>query len=296
VEETRWLCGVINGWLDNLTDPRGGNEKATYSASGLVERLTHGDNSSIFVSPMLQQGLAAHNTLNATLHVVYDAPNGVSGNWPWIRNERGQTSYFKTNEFGTVTRLVDADGHRSDWDYSNRNLLYRLTGADPDGAAGAQSRPVTQLGHSYWDNVVFIRNPDSTTRSATWNATFNRPLSITNELGQVDRFGYDAVGNLLFQQDATNRRWDYVYDQTLANAADRHGRLLEVQSPDPDGAGPLPRLITKYQYETAIWNRVARVVNSDHTATAPSFRSFAYNDRDEVISATNEQGQTTFYT
>ena len=296
VEETRWLCGVINGWLDNLTDPRGGNEKATYSAAGLVERLTHGDNTSVFVSPMLQQGLAAHNTLNATLHVVYDAPNGVSGNWPWIRSERGQTSYFKTNEFGAVTRLVDADGHRSDWDYSNRNLLYRLTGADPDGPAGQQSRPVTQLGHSYWDNVVFIRNSDNTTRSATWHATFNRPLSITNELGQVDRFGYDAAGNLLFQQDATNRRWDYVYDQTLASAADRHGRLLQVQSPDPDGTGPLPRLVTKYEYETAIWNRAVRVVNSDHTATAPSFRSFAYNDRDEVTSATNELGQTTFYT
>ena len=296
VEDVIWRCGLSNGRMIKLTDPRGVAQEPVYSSLGLVEEIKHGDGARLLVSPMLAQGLQPNFAPNAALHVVYDAPNGISGNWPFLRDERGNTSYFKTNEFGAVTQLVDADGYRSDMQRSNRNLLYRLIAADPDGAGGPLARPVTELGHNFWGDEVLVRNPDGTTRTATWHATLHRPLSRTNELGQVDRFGYDAVGNLLFSQDATNRRWDYVYDQTLTNAADRHGRLLEVRSPDPDGAGPLPRLVTRYEYELAIWHRVSRQFNSDHTQAAPSFRSFTYDEGDNLATETDERQSLTRYT
>ncbi len=296
VEEITWWCSVTNGRLTKLTDPRGVTEEPLYDAQGLVSEIKRGDGARLLVSPMLAQGLPEFLAADATLHVVYDAPNGISGNWPSIRDERGKTSYFKTNEFGVVTQLVDADGYRSDWQRSNRNLLYRLVAADPDGVSGPLERPVTELGHNFFGDELLVRNPDGTTRKAIWHGTLHRPLSLTNELGQVERFDYDAVGNLLFRQDATNRRWDYVYDQTLANPADRHGRLLVVRSPDPDGSGPLPRLLTRYEYESAIWHRVSRQIHSDHTPATPSFRAFTYDEGDNLLTETDERLSLTRYT
>ena len=132
----------------------------------------------------------------------------------------------------------------------------------------------------------------------TYDSTLHLPLTVVNELNKtVETNTYDSVGNLLTQKDALNYTWTFTYDQTDSNSANRHGRLLTITSPDPDGAGALTASVTTYQHETthANYRLVKKIINPDNTGGNESDVEFAYDSNDNLTSVTNELGFVTSY-
>lgn len=293
-----WTLTNSLGKLTQVTDPDGNYDQYVYySGDGLFNKIIHGNNLSTWeLFPMLREGLKT-GTGNAA-YTVTDNISTSGANAAKYIDERGYDFKFRTDSFGNVAQVLSEAGSYTKWDFSPANLLYRETAADPDGSGSTYSSPITKFGYNSSGDLLKIVHPDGKTIVYTVDGTLHLPLTIVNELSKtVQTNTYDSVGNLLTRKDALNYTWTYTYDQTDSNSANRHGRLLTITSPDPDGAGALTALVTTLEYETthANYTLVKKVINADNTGGAPSDKDFAYDSNDNLSSVTDELGNVTAF-
>jgi uncharacterized protein RhaS with RHS repeats len=68
---------------------------------------------------------------------------------------------------------------------------------DPDGG-GPLTAPMTQYQYDTNGNLTQITFPDNSTQTWTYNTTFNKPTSFTDELGHQTIYTLDSLnGNTL---------------------------------------------------------------------------------------------------
>ncbi|MEQ1903654.1 MAG: Ig-like domain-containing protein [Pirellulaceae bacterium] len=281
------FCGYgTNDMLTSLEDPQNNVETYEYDDLLLLKKVTRADATTWQLFPGRKEGYKTGAANNVFL---------VSQKNARFIDERGKTFSFETDRFGNVIRFTDARSAISNWEYSPKNELYRVTEADPDGA-GLKTRPVTKLGYNGLGDLLKVVNPDGTSRAYTYHSTLHLVLTASNELSQVDTFTYDSVGNMLTSKDAANNVWTYTYDQTDPVPANRHGRLLSVTSPDPDGPTlPLLPIVTNHEYETTFYSRLKKsiFVNGNNNGTANTTQQFTYDNNDNLLSTTDELGRVT---
>jgi YD repeat-containing protein/autotransporter-associated beta strand protein len=97
----------------------------------------------------------------------------------------------------------------------------------------------------------------------------------------TESFTYDSRGNLLTQTDANGSVTSFAYDIL--------GRKTSEQSPDPDGAGPLPAITSAFAYD-AVGNLVATTQGDGRVVRA------AYDRREREVKRTAPDGTVTLVT
>lgn len=278
-----WSYGYVSiggkDYLDEITDPDNNVTEFIYTTSTRrLEQInnpdhTVGDPSSWKLYPTIGEGFAT-GTGNTPFEVADMNARYV--------DEEGNTFKFETDRFGNVTKFTNATNDATTYEFDDQSLLYRLTEADPDGA-GSLTSPVTTFGYSSLGNLVYTKNPDATTTTATYHSTLNRVTKYTDELGEDIDYTYQTDGDLATMTDQGGNVWTYTYDS--------HGNRLTETSPDPDGAATkYSAIVTTYAYDATYYNRLTKITwdNSD-------YQEFTYTSSDQVASSKDELGHTTSY-
>lgn len=185
--------------------------------------------------------------------------------------------------FSQVTSVTDDLGHQTLYaiDPANGNILTitRVVG-DPGGTDDL----VTQLTYTSSGLVDTITDPMGRVTDYDYDA-LGRLIAVTDAVGTADQgirqYAYDTAGNIVAMTDENGNRTDYVYD--LMN------RLTQTIQSDPDGSGPLTSPTTSYAHDAA--GNIRTVTDARGNAT-----SFAVDGLDRVISSTDADGKTTSFT
>lgn len=266
--------------IEEVTDPAGNTTEYLYTlATRRLRQINNADHttgnpSSWKLYPMIGQGFVTG--AGNTMLKLADA------NARYV-DELSSTFKFETDRFGNVTWFKDAVDAETTYEFNDQSLIYRATGADPDGG-GSLSAPVTLFGYSDVGNRVYTEYADGTTTTAAYHSTLNLMTSFTNELGKSQSWSYFSDGDLDEFTNEDGSVWSYTWDS--------HGNMLTETTPDPDGFDMLYSAITTtYTYDATYHNRMTRVTwdNSD-------YQEYTYNSLDLVASFTDELGNTTSYT
>ena len=254
------------GRLLQWTDPLSHTTLTERNADGLLTRLTGADpdGTGSATSPVTVSGYDALGNL-----VYRKNPDGYSATWTYTTafnrvatavDEVGEDVSFGYDSAGNLTSATDALGYVTSYTVNSRGLPTSITTPDPDGT-GPLSAAVTSFGYDSYGRMTTITNPDSTTRTFSYN-TADMRTGETDELNHSTTFVYDALNRLTSQTDRTNAQATFVYNALglLTQQTDALGNVTDLEynnrgwvtytfQPDPDGSGPLARPYSTYSYD-----------------------------------------------
>ena len=254
------------GRLLQWTDPLSHTTLTERNADGLLIRLTGADpdGTGSATSPVTVSGYDALGNL-----VYRKNPDGYSATWTYTTafnrvatavDEVGEDVSFGYDSAGNLTSATDALGYVTSYTVNSRGLPTSVTTPDPDGT-GPLSAAVTSFAYDSYGRMTTITNPDSTTRTFSYNMADMR-TGETDELSHTASFVYDSLNRLTSQTDRTNAQSSFVYNalglltrqtDALGNVTDleynNRGWLTYTYQPDPDGSGPLARPYSTYSYD-----------------------------------------------
>ncbi len=264
----QWQYGYTSGLITSVTPPGSSATTFAFDSFNLLSTVTNPGGSLRTYHASAGQGARADGGSGAVVPVTsIDAR---------LVNELGHTVHFTTDGFGNLTRLQDHLGAISTFEFDIYSKAFRITAADPDGV-GPLLSPVTKLGYGNSGDLMFVKFPDNTTNTATYQSTLHHLLTSTDVFGTVTTFTYDSSGNLLTKVVGDGGPWVYTYNT--------HGNVLTETSPDPDDTGPLTTIVTSFEYEATIYDRLKKITYADN-----STRQYTYDSRENVATSTDELG------
>lgn len=247
-----------DGNVTSVTDS--GGQVTTITPSIIVTAGDRNGQTSVYTFDTNFNLKAAKDALNQTTTYTYDALNNVTA----VTDPLGRTTSFTYDAAGNVLTVTDPAGKVITNTYDTRNNL--LTSTDPLGH-------VTTRTYDAKNNVLTV--VDALGRTTTWTYDSNslpltmtlprggvvtyaytsgRLTQVTDPNGVITKYGYDAVGRVLYQEDVLGKRVTYTYDsignvltvknalnETTTNTYDHRNRLLT--STDPLGA------VTTFTYD-----------------------------------------------
>jgi RHS repeat-associated protein len=211
-------------------------------------------------------------------------------------DELDRELFFTTGRFARVTSTTDAAGNVTTLEYNEQGLLTRQTLPDPDGA-GPLTSPVTQYQYDSNGNLTQITLPDNATQTWTYNTTFNKPTSFTDELGHQTLYTLDAntgdtlsVRQVVGQVDPQGGESDdlvtsYTYSPKPGTTSDPRAGLVTTTT------DPLGRVTRTIYNAHGLATMVVYAVGTADQAVV----QYGYNASDDMTSYTDELGRTTNY-
>lgn len=269
----------VFGYLTKITDPRGVvTEQNFYDSHNRVSQQTQADGGIIKLNYTLA------NPAVGTGPVIYTVVTDPLGN--------STTYHFSTQGF--LLDVTDALGQKRIFTRApGTNLLLAMTG---NGVCATCGDPrAGDISFSYDANGNELTTTDALghTYSYTYEPVFNQLTSVTDPLGNVEKYAFDSNGNLASSTDANGNVTSYSHSS---------GGLL-TQTVDALGD------TRKYFYDT-VGNLIQSVDALGNTGTAsydPVSRrvritdargiqtEFAYDNLDRVSSVANGQGNRSLY-
>jgi RHS repeat-associated protein len=184
----------VTGLLTTITNPRGEVTTIEYDHARKVSKI---------IQPC---GGTSTYTMYRSLGVVNLAVSGSSASNPAslvsantyevYRDEHGFETHFKRDRFGNVVWERDALGNITTFARNADGLATKITQPDPDGA-GPLPALVTELSYDSRGNVTSITNPDLTQEFLTYDSTFSRPTSYTDQLGRITLWSINPANGLV---------------------------------------------------------------------------------------------------
>lgn len=212
---------------------------------------------------------------------------------------------------GKVTSITDFAGRSSALTFTGDKLT-QFDLPDPDGTGSATSpqwkyaydgstgllnkqtdpraNDITFAYNSTSSRLTTVTHPGSITeqvdawlpmglRTGTGN-TVTKIVDVRPSFTDVRGFQWwvqlDRFGNIRQTKDP--------YNTITTSSLDSNGRVFQVVSSDPDGAGPLTSPVKKFGFNSS--GDVIRIVNEDNSTT-----NFTYNSLGKVLTATDELGR-----
>lgn len=192
---------------------------------------------------------------------------------------------------GNLIAMIDPRGLKTEYQHDAANRVVQSQLPDPDGT-GPETRPILQYQYDASGNQTKAIDPLG--RATTWQYdSFDRPVVVTDTLGNTKRYRYDAASNVIQETDPLGRSTFFEYDSRNRMVAmtdaigsvtryryDADGNLTETI--DPRGA------LTTYRYD-ARGRMVEKVDPSGNQSVT------RYNSVDEIVASIDPNGNTTEY-
>ena len=179
---------------------------------------------------------ARHNMLTRT------APTPLSYQEVWTYNQFNDPLTYK-----------DGRGFQTDYGYDTAGNLLTSTGPDPDGT-DPLGRPVTTYTRDPAGTglVMAVQDPRGKSTTYAYDPTTHQETSVTTPLGEKTSFTYDLTGRLATSVEPRgNAQGANPLDYTTTYTWDGNDHLKQLNSPDPDGAGPQTALVTRWLWDPA---------------------------------------------
>jgi len=185
--------------LVSVQDPRGVvTEQNTYDANGRVIRQTQADGGSYQFS---------YSLLNP---LIIDTPPMTT----MVTDPLGRLTTYRFTPNQIFFDATDPTGQETVFtlDPTHNNLAIAISGTGVCSSCGDRTQ-----GNQSWtldqnDNFLANTDADGNTTTLTYDPVFSRVTSITDPLGNVTSFAYDAHGNLTAATDANGNTTSYQYD------------------------------------------------------------------------------------
>ena len=266
--------------MTSVTDGRGVVFlQNTYDANGRVTQQVAGDGGITTFAYTLLNPLISTSPVQSTT----------------VTDPLGNQTTYRFNPQGYVVAVTDPLGQVRNFTRDpGTNLLLALQGAGQCDSCGDPS--VGDLSFSYDAAGNLLTETDAAGHSVqfTYDPTFSRLISYTDEAGNVSRFGYDSRGNRTSFTDARGNTTSFTVDAKglttqITDPAghrtqigyDSSGNIISVQ----DAAGNVRR---------AAFDAVSRrILQTDASGNSTSF---AYDKLNRVVGITDPLGSTTKFT
>jgi RHS repeat-associated protein len=274
-DQSKWpVAGTSNALPTSIKTPDGSAVTIYYKTVGTVARIQSVTNNRGYqlkynyqsaTSPMLSSVTAINNGVDYC-DPNADACAGLTQSWPAITvsttsgSMTGANVYTITNAVNGVSRFtldgatrltgIKRPGSASD----NVTVTYSAAGAVASVAANGVTHTYN---YSVNNNIATMTrtNPFGATVTAVSNLAVGRPSSVTNELGFVTSYQYDASGRLTRVQYPEGNAVQYAYDA--------RGNVMTTTN-IAKGAS-VPNIVTSATYPATCTN--PRTCNSPVTTT-----------------------------
>jgi RHS repeat-associated protein len=282
--------------LTSQTDPNDDTTEFAYDTARTLTTVTHADDTTDTLQAVQVLALVDTSTGEGT-------ENDPAGLFRVADIEGSRLDAleheltFTTGRFGMVTSSTDDAGNQSVYAYNDHGQVTTVTAPDPDGE-GELTSPVTEYDYDSNGNLIQITFPDDSTQTWTYNTTFNKPTSFTDELGRETIFTLDpltgdtlSIRQVVGEVDSPqNQETDdvvtsYTYTTRPATSSDPPAGLVATMT-DPLGR------ITRYSYNSH--GLTTMIVYAAGTADQAVVQ-YGYNSSDDMTSYTDELGRTTTY-
>jgi len=264
------------GNITGITDPLGNTWRFTYTALNDVRTAT--------------------DPLGRVVDYRYDS----TGNLVELVNAAGSSSFITYDSFGRVIAYTDNNGHTTQYSYGTSALPDVVTNADGStrmaehNSFGAPTRLVDENGNE----TVLAYDPagrpisvrDAQGNSAVFSYAGHRLASVTDRLGRVRRYEYDAADRRVREIDPLSGVLQFSYDANnhLVAQTDPLGHTTTyLYRPDGRLGSTIDALggVTSFDYDPA-GNQVSFTDANGHTTTS------VYDSLNRLVGRTDPLGGT----
>lgn len=307
--------------LDEITDANGNKTLIAYNSAGMVSRMK----TDVTDKSIRYDG-------DKTVFIDYTYPNNQYSYYRWDDAGRvvekaglccGTQSTLEYDTDDNVIKMIDANGHETNYTYDEAGNMLSLTDAlnlverytyeptynqvtsftdkngnrysfsyDGKGSLTSLSGP---LGYSQrnsydshgWPQISTDANGNVSTSTYNPDGTLAKTIDAS---GNTTSYRYDSYGNLISVTDARNNTTSYTYD-ALGRVTSQTDALGGVTTLSYDKLGNIVRVkdalnhITAYTYD-AVGNVLTK------TDAAGNVYTLTYDGKGNVISVKNPLGQT----
>jgi len=294
--------------LVSKTSKRGFSSAYSYDFAGRFKQSVRPDGSIWQLEPKMTVGLA--DTANGQGTKTNPAPvMQEEDNITTITDGNGNTSFYKTNEFGNVIEFTDALGRTTFKTIDENNNATQII--DPRGN-------ITNITYDENGKVLTTTNQSiGTTTTFTYTTDgFNRVKTSTDPNNNITTFNYDSNGNntefidvlnnkttntynsfgqLLTRTDALNNTQTTNYDPVNGNISGIVDQLGNQAISTLDNAGNIITIVDRlgrtsnFVYDSM--NRIVKLVDPDLAETNKN-----YNEQGNILSIQDARGNTTLFT
>lgn len=284
-EGTPGVAGVPG--LTTVTDPAGNVTKYSYVTGGrlasivdargnTVKQLTYDTNGRVISEAFADGGTEQYNyALSGVVVTATTATDAV-----------GRTTSRRFSTSGYVLGQTDASGQTT-------TVTRNLSTNTPTATFGAGGKLDKSRQFDDRGNVVVETDRLGFSTQVEFEPVFNKPIKVTDKLGNVSKYQYDGKGNLTASINPLNQQTSYSYDSfgELTSVTDALGHTVHYEY-DPNGN--LSAVVDALGNRTAI---KADILGHVQEVTDPSVRKtqWTYDLLDRITSTTNPAGNSTTF-
>ncbi|NEQ48277.1 MAG: hypothetical protein F6K00_33980 [Leptolyngbya sp. SIOISBB] len=262
---------TATGQLDIETDALGRQTDYDYDTVGYLTQVTYAKGTVDEAIWQYEYDTAGNQTAmidpnGQRMEYVFDALNRIESITHAVGTLDEAIERFEYDEMGNQTAVVDANNNRTETVYDPMNRAVQTTEADPDGAAGPLTSPVTA---QTYDNM-------------------GRLIATTDAIGRQTQYVYDARGRLTVTilPDGTEQVTRYDFDNNPTGRTDANGETTRSLY---DARGRLAAMIdengdrTSFVYDAA--NQMVAMIDANGVRT-----EYTYDDLGRRVSVTTAAG------
>ncbi len=306
--------------LEEITDANGNKTLIAYNNAGMVSRMK----TDVTDKSIRYDG-------DKTVFIDYTYPNNQYSYYRWDDAGRvvekvglccGTQSTLEYDTDDNVIKMIDANGHKTNYTYDEAGNMLTLTDAlnhverytyeptynqvasftdkngnrysfsyDGKGSLTLMSGPLGYSQRNTYDShgwPLTSTDANGNVSTSTYNADGTTAKTM-DAAGNTTTYGYDSYGNLISVTDARNNTTSYTYD-ALGRVTSQTDALGGVTTLSYDKVGNIVRVkdalnhITAYTYDV-----VGNVLTK--TDAAGNVYTLTYDGKGNVISVKNPLGQ-----
>jgi RHS repeat-associated protein len=282
----------LTGLLITIVDPRGEVTAMEYDHAGKLSKVVQPCGGTSTYSMFRSLAVADLAVNGAT--PLNPAPLVSADAVEVIRDEVGNETRVRRDRFGNVIWQEDALGNVTTFERNADGLVTTMTQPDPDGV-GPLGALVTEMEYDSRGNLTRLVHPDLTEETWTYDATFSRPTSHTDQLGRQTLWSVDPTTGLVL----STTRVVGAIDSLLNGETDD----VSTSQTYTTGLGGVPSglvetmtdalgRITSYAYTTnGLLQTLVQAVGTPDEATT----SFEYDASDNLTAMVDAIGRRTEY-